>query len=245
MKKKRKISTSDGDETNLSKGSCQPALETTFRTDPKTIWKFFASNADSSGQFKMTPTCVVRRNFPILRNISDDTEKKIISKVRKKRQRNGATSLLPDKLQLKEVFRHKSDTLESEAVDSMKKKKKKKRVNKSVKRRLALATEAYILTTTGSESCLRRLAEPATDHAISSDSRSFDSTVPVSLAAEKAHRCSNVRSGGRHFSFDDIDGGHPQSQGISFNSAFNFSMPKSSKAFPIENYKTLKVFYLL
>lgn len=233
MRKKIKMSTADGDEINLRKVHCQAAIDDSSRTDPKVIWQFFANNADSLARLKMTPTCTVNRKITRLRDVSGDAVEETVVKVSKKRRRTGVTTLLHEESQVRKLCAGQTDILESGAGDC-KKKKKKKRVNKSVKRRRALAAKEVLnvtmagLKNPSGQGQLVELELP-TDCTglglVSSDESpvTVRGTVTVPGAALTVHRCIDT----------DAD---VWSQG-------NHSLePDSSKAFfPIDNYRSLQV----
>ena len=234
MRKKIKMLTADGDKINLRKLHCQAAIDDSSHTDPKVIWQFFANNADSLARCKMTPTCTVNRKITRLRDISGDTVEETVLKVSKKRRRTGVTTLLPEESQVRKLCAGQTDILDSGAGDC-KKKKKKKRVNKSVKRRRALAAkEISNITLAGlkNPSGQGQLLELLTDCTglVSSDESPV--TVPGAgagaSAALKVYRCSTDTD-------TDADA-DVWSQG---NHSFE---PDLSKAFfPIDNYRSLQV----
>ena len=235
MRKKIKMSTADGDEINLRKVHCQAAIDDSSRTDPKVIWQFFANNADSLARRKMTPTCTVNRKITRLRDVSGDAVEETVVKVSKKRRRTGVTTLLHEESQVRKLCAGQTDILESGAGDC---KKKKKRVNKSVKRRRALAAKEVLnvtmagLKNPSGQGQLVELELPSDctgSGLVSSDESpatvrgTVIVTVPGAGAALRVHRCIDT----------DAD---VWSQG-------NHSLePDSSKAFfPIDNYRSLQV----
>lgn len=253
MKAKRKIATAVGDEDNLERGDGQSAIGTPFSTDPRAIWQFFACNADSSSQRKMTPTCIVNRKYPKVRDASIDIGENIILKSRNKKRRNRVSSLPSEQPQLRELLTGQEDMQEGVTGDTMKKKKKKKRVNKSVKRRLALAAimELNLITTGLENRCLGSVELP-TDNTISDNSRinNSSSSTTASFAADRSHRGSYVRNAHSHLYSDDLNDIHPLTNGGLSTAptalpqpTIALPKPTASNAVPVENYRALKVSY--
>jgi hypothetical protein len=246
MKAKRKMATAVGDEENLERGYGQPAIGTPLSTDPRAMWQFFACNADSSGQRKMTPTCIVNRKYPKVRDASTDIGENFVLKSRKKKRRNRVSSLPSEQPQLREIITGQEDKQESGTGDTTKKKKKKKRVNKSVKRRLALAAimELNLITTGLENRCLGSIELP-TDDTISDDSRinNRSSSTTATSAADRLHRGSYVRSAHSYLYSDDLNDIEPLPHGILSNAPTAFQKPTASNAISVENYRALQVSY--
>ena len=239
--------TADGVEHHHERGNCQPAIGSPFCTDPRTIWQFFASNADSSGQRKMTPTCIVNRKYPKVRDASSDIESNVL-KSRKKKRRNGVISLPSEQPQLGELLTGQDDMIESGTGDTTKKKKKKKRVNKSVKRRLALAAIMELnLIITGSENRCRGSVNSPTDITLSDSSGIYNSssTVTAPYAADRLHSGSYVRGEHSHYYSHDLNDIHRPPHGRLWNAPTALPKPTASNAIPIESYRALQVSYVL
>ena len=242
--------TAVGDEDNLERGDGQPAIGTPFSTDPRAIWQFFACNADSSGQRKMTPTCIVNRKYPKVRDASTDIGKNIVLKSWKKKRRNRVRNLPSEQPQLREILTGQEDMQEGVTGDTTKKKKKKKRVNKSVKRRLALAAimELTLITAGLENRCLGSVELP-TDNTMRDNSRinssSSTTSTTASFAADRSHKGSYVRGAHSHLYSDDLNDIHPlPDRGLS-NAPAAFQKPTASNAIPVENYRALQVSFFL
>jgi hypothetical protein len=255
MKAKRKMATAVGDDDNLERVDGQIAIGTSLSTDPRAIWEFFAFNSDSSGQRKMTPTCIVNRKYPKVRDASTDIGENIVLKSRKKKRRNRVSSLPSEEPQLREILTGQEDMQEGVTGDTTKKKKKKMRVNKSVKRRLALAAimELNLITTGLENRCLGSVELP-TDNTMSDNSRinNSSSSITASFAADRLHKGSYVRGAHSHLYPDDLNDIHPlPDAGLSNaptalpQSTIALLKPTASNAIPVENYRALKVSFFL
>ena len=245
------MATAVGDVDNLERGDGQPAIGTLFSTDPRAIWQFFACNADSSGQRKMTPTCIVNRKYPKVRDTSTDIGENIVLKSRKKKRRNRVSSLPSEQPQLRELLTGQEDMPEGVTGDTTKKKKKKKRVNKSVKRRLALAAIMELnLITAGLENRWLGSAELPTDNTMRDNSRinNSSSSYTASFAADRCYKGSHVRGAHSHLYPDDLNDIEPLPYGGSWNAPTALPQPTiavlkptASNAIRVENYRALQV----